>query len=543
MMYRYRDAYVGFGIALLISIIIFMVPPNFLLSKIGCDALNYFVMAREILKLHFDVFQVENGSVLLYASGVSYVYALAMIPFSEFSQQLLAIQFANMIMMGAFVSLWIAYLRQAFPSMALWVLLAFIGGEMLLDVEWYRRIALPNTDALACLLTIGAILVARPLVAEPLLSRTEQRWRLAAIVLIAGLGFYVKMTLVTLAIAPLLLMLPRLGTVARVVTLTIATITLALMAAFYMPTMAAYWQGLLAEDIFSFGDPSPATLVKVLVHCGANLFFSVLPDQIVPNYLYLYRTGVALEWNDFHAQTYTPKIIAAMAGGVVISAFVVSGAVRSWRQYRMEIILLLIVLPVFAIVTNATYRYVSPYRPIFWIFFLTEAQRFSTVLSKRYGKLDFLRPAMMVLGAAGVGAILFICLRIGLRGETNVPAMVNGVATVYGDVAVFLKREPSKRTRIVYINFGGESVSTDRWLLVSRIPQRIPDATLAAEAGTVRTLAVLVCAKLNCGDLDATRHQLFDMLHRFRPLDFHLIFSERNAVARAEIYDISQVQP
>jgi len=542
--------YLAFGAAIAL-------PVEFFLPKMTMDPLFYFLMVKSILagKGHALVL-AENMAAPARAYGVSYVYALAAWPFTDYAAILRSIQATNFVVAAACLGLWFYYIARSLPALRP-ITFAILAVVVLIDARWQRMVALPNADLLPSLLTIVAILVARPLLDGALRSPAAWLIRGGTVLLVAGLGFFVKMSVVTVALAVPLAMAGR--TSRRTIALAGAGVVggMVLVVAANHMVVAEYLQALLS--LYHRG----ATTQGIEAPIGsllANLVFSGFPSRVIPNLWMMFQDGAQLQSMAFHLASLSLRTVGAMLVGAAVSGVILAGVPTLWRRHRLELLLLLVVLPVFALVPNSTVRYLVPYQPVIWLAFLAGLEQLRGGLARRqWGWLAHWRrwsaasrlpllavTAFFVLGLAVVEANQ---LRLRFRGGLNGVALIGDVSSVYREVEAVLAAIPADNARIVYVDWAKIAYAYDpnlgsaNWLAVSAIPQRVPDAQLVAEAGHVRTLAVFTCEKSSCPKFDEIRDATFDDLRRLGSFRFEPMLVTATGSARGEVYRLVPTSP
>lgn len=512
------------------------IDPDFYLSRLLADSFVYFAKINSIISGEDTLKLAQNGDPILYAPGASWFYMPIASLFKDYPARLHSIQTLNFLLASACTSFWLYYLTRMLPDLPAKAMSIGIALLTLIDGRWQRSIATPNADLLPALLTIIAILAGRRILSQPRDHGERQYilyWAILGIISITG--YFVKFSLITLLIATgLITAIDRRHkaswTRRHAPVLGLTGITLVVILALANHSMLlSYWIGLIR--VYIDQPAASGGWWKPALNTLANLMFAAVPSQVIPDFYFTYRDNIGYTTNSFHTVGLGARTMLWMTLGALVTTIVAIGAMRTWRQFRLELTMLALVLPVFAVVTNSTFRYLLPFQPVIWCFFIHGLRHLAPPLPQ-WARHRYVAAIAL---AAVVGTVLLVqrqALWVRLR-DTHTPlVMVDQVAAVFGATARFLQTQDPGTTRIV------STPMSQRWLLVASIPHWLPDSRLIADAGQVTPLVVMICEKRDCPQLDEQRQKTFAELTRLGATGFTLLFARTNSVARAEIYRV-----
>jgi hypothetical protein len=515
--------------------------PAVFLSHLVNDQLLYFVMAKNVGQHGTPIVSMaENLPPFTYAFGVAYIYAGVFKLFSLYEHQIRGIQAINLTFIFIYMLLTLRYMVRVVPQFPVFVIAGFCGSATLLDSRWHYIAVMPNSDIVPALVTIAAIVVARPIFQPEDRSRPAVNVAARTLVVMAlgGIGLFVKMSLVTLPLALVfLLAMDRQHRIGWTRLLLVVAVLVGIGALFALngEVAATYVRVLIQHHVFPDGDISVWGFGTSLVNWTANLAFSALPNFIIPKSRHFVFNEIAFPTNAFQTEAYTGPVIFGMGLGAAITSTMVVGAMRLWSRCRFEFVCLLFCLPVFMLLPDSTARYLIAFQPLIWAsFFAGLAHRLPVFLAQHR--------VVMVAGATLTLVVFLFFQAISLRSRSQSDigqvAYLREVGGVYQGVLDQLRSLPQANTRLIY--FDERPISTGMWRASTEIPLYAPDANLPHIASKYHTLVVLTCVTQECELLDQSRQYVFDTISKTGKFDFTLLFRSESTAARAEIYAVRQ---
>jgi hypothetical protein len=200
----------------------------------------------------------------------------------------------------------------------------------------------------------------------------------------------------------------------------------------------------------------------------------------------------------------TPRDTAWMIAGLCITAVVVRGMIAGRRRFLPEFLYLLAPLPLLAMMTTSTTRYLMSYQPIIWIAFIAGF----LAITRRWRERVSARAWRLAVASLAFGCVAGIVAVRSARASSTAGAggrLLAGVEAYTGDVAstfralrVFLDSLPKNRTLLI-----GGSGDVGRFTIISDLPYYTPDRNLGRVAREKDVYAVLACGNSGaCGGFD-----------------------------------------
>ncbi len=348
--------------------------PGLVYAKLQTDAAVYLAQARH---LWYDgsanhIVVGDGMAPIVYAPLAAYLRAPLFGLTSDPDTLVRLVQAQNIVLLVLLGWLSTRYLVAKLPSRAspAWLALPWLLLTATYN-PWALNAALPLGDHLYALLTMGALLLGAKQQRDVLGS--PGRSRLAVVAAMIALGVAQKFT--SLALLPALAA-PALRRIVRRSPRKAAALAVLLLAAsaglawLLLELISFYAQGAWLRY---FDGKAPS---EVALNTMTNLLVAALPNQIVPNFSYLFHrdfsaTHAVLFGDLTHANTLAATI------GLGLSATIVTGAWAARRSMLPELVLFVLVTPIYAIVSNSTSRYLASLQPVFvvWLFFGMDACR------------------------------------------------------------------------------------------------------------------------------------------------------------------------
>ncbi len=517
-------------------------PAYFLVHMVN-DPVLYFVMARAFAQHGTAVTSMaENTAPFTYAFGMAYVYGWVFKLFSTYEQQIRGIQAVNLLLIFAYLALSLRFVAAVLPRLPVALFAAIFGSAMLLDYRWHNAALMPNSDILPGVLTMAAILIARPAFqpGPQQLGGPGMAARALAVTVLGGMGLFVKMSLVILPLAFFFLLAMDKGGQrgAWFRRFLLPAILLGLLALFYAnKEVATYYLYVLFNSyLFPSGEISAAGFGKSLVNWVANLVFSALPGAIIPKSRHLFFNDMAFPADAFQAGTYTGRVALGMILGAAVTGIMALGASRLWMRCRYEFVCLMLCLPVFAVVHDSTARYLIPFQALAWVAFIAGLPQGLPHALQRHR-------APVAVGAAVLIAV-FIALQARFfwnrpEGDLGKLAHIREAGRVYGEALAALRTLPLGDTRLLH--FDEPQNRSTAWRVATDLTFYAPDADLPQVAANYRTLFVVGCVDTGCDLFDKSFSEAISAIRKTGDFEFALVKSLSSSVARVEIHAIRAV--
>jgi len=528
-----------FVIVLLIGIL--AVDPAYFYPRLGTDPLLYYLKGLAFAETGHTVARTAiNREPFNYVAMPGVMRAPFMMLFSDFDNQLRAIQLSNVGLVTITAVMFAYVLSWVLPRSRHWMAIGFTFGFMLLNPEWVANVFQPLADAPYAAFTIAAIIVSARLLTSdgPLGRRPVAVAGAAALFVIA---FMVKFTAPVLAafVAALAAGRPRthpippltriLGSVA------IVAGTALLVVLNWNPIINRY----LPEPIAFLGGASKTGMFL-------NLMGIALPSHIIPVY------NLAFAHNPI-SRVYRPVFgttsadIALTALGIGISLLMFYGMWRARRRFMPEVWYFLGALPVLTLVIPSTRRYLMPYEPFIWIFFYAGTAAVLRPLLKRI-KVPTISPivGLSLLLVVALGLVFVRSQRlVGTAGDRRAGISigktrdyVDEVVSTFRDLRLFLETLPRDRSLLV-ADYG----TVGRWTAISGLNYYFPDSALSVAARERDVYVLVECGTLEvCQDFEKGDSRFRGRLDQLGPFSYESVFSHSTPHAKARVYRLRNLQ-
>ena len=521
----------GGGFAAVYLVAIFAVSPSYFYPRLITDSVNYYLTGLAFAETgHLTARIAINLPPFVYLAMPGLLRAPFMMLFSDFDNQLRAIQISNVLLVGVTAAMYAYVLSWIVPRKWHWLAIGFSFGFMLLNPDWGGNIFAVLADAPYAAATIAFLILAtrvlssdRPLKAQP--------WKIAGCVILFAVAFLLRFS------APVLLVYVAVLAAGRRIhgrrpfgPLLIAAAVVAILLAVLV---GLNWKVLhgryLMEPVQFFRKADKASVMM-------NLLASALPSQIVPRFQRLFTHVPVLDTYRVHFGT-APRDLILVALGFAISAMTFYGMWRARRRFAPEIAYTLAAMPVLAVMIPSTIRYLIAYEPMFWIFFYIGASALLAPIAVRYSpspRAVLAAVALFILTAAGA-AYAWTARSHGGRiaiGETR--AYSTEVASTFGDLRSYLETLPRDHTFLI-----GSRGAAGRWKVISGLEYYRPDSLLSVAVAQRDTYLVLDCATLDlCRGFEVVDRRSRKFLDRYGTFSFDSVFARTTDHAKARVYRI-----
>jgi hypothetical protein len=267
----------------------------------------------------------------------------------------------------------------------------------------------------------------------------------------------------------------------------------------------------------------------------ANLLFSAVPSQIVPNYMshFDYYGKISLGY-ELRQITLNKSLFLVI--GLSISVIIGAGIWRLRRIMRPEIGCLLVMLPVLMIPTDSTARYLSVLQPIFWIFFLQGIYDIKLLLEKKSRRLPLVLLGVFIIIVMSTNYQYMRKIsnydRSGI-GPLMIKNSIKEVSTIYHATRQFIDSLPKDRTRFVL-----SSHYAAKWFAISGIKFINTKDILKKMAEGYDIYVVIDCTQRFCKSEIAKTGLLLAQLAESHDIGNRLIFFRENDKAKSFIYKL-----
>lgn len=513
-----------------------LIPPAYFLFHLETDSLIYYAMARHIAETGWPyVSHAANLPTVIYASGVSYLYAPAMAVFESYEARIRAIQFINVVLIGITFAMAIRYFRIALSGLNLTVLSVAFGLAIAVDAIWQQSAMKPNSDLLTSVITLAAMLVA----ADDRRGRLEKS---GILLLFGSIGFFVKISLAMIPVAfALTEFLARTPKTPR----ERAALATCLGAGLLMLLLNSnltfhYFWSMLVDPASPYLSVSPSVARLNALTSVVNFWFSALPGTIIPNLRYMFVDNPAYNTLAFSLQPLTLRLLAGLLAGIIISTTVVVGAWRLRKKRTFDLILFVLCIPAFALVPNGTLRYLMPFQPFIWVCLLIVLadlwQRSGRV---RIALATFAGAAIIVFAVVEVRMIMLRMAVDARESSRTGRASVGEVALVTGGILGYLRSLPPDTTRLLFEETSADLHTRGTWSAVTPLTSYSLRNSFPGWMEGHRVLAVHICAAPYCGAYARDWATLSEHLCRFG----YGLRSVKSWNADGTMGDIKQIVP
>lgn len=511
--------------------LLFSVDATFFYPRIETDQLLYLLKAKSFVETGSAAASMTvNSRPFPYASMPGLLRAPFLYLFTDFDSQLRGIQVMNVLVtaitgaMSAFILSW------TLPRPAHRWAIAFTFGFMIASPDWVANLLVPMTDTPYAALTLACIIIAAMTLTSKRRLAEHRGWITLFAVLFAT-AFFVRLT------APVLLLYTgilawqrwRLQRVPRRFIVAALLASLALV----VPLTLLASDAILGRYLWE-----PLTFAKNVQVIPVTLYLlaSAIPSQIVPVFNIGFEvTPLTSRYSPVLATT--PRDMLWTAVGLGMSAIVIRGIFALRRRFLPELLYFLAALPVLAVMTLSTVRYLMTYQPIIWAFFFTGIASIFAPVTRRLPRLQLrlLAGAAAVAAVAGVAAIRSAktASTAGVSAPGNAltrsRAYVSDVESTFGALRVFLETTPRDSTLLI----GGYG-DIGRFTVIANRLYYWPDSNLVRVAREKQVYAVLACGTAAaCREFDTWIAGQDRSIGRFGDFGYRPVFDLRTTSARA----------
>jgi hypothetical protein len=540
---REWQAFVIFGgvfvIVLLIGVL--AVDPAYFYPRLGTDPLLYYLKGLAFAETGHTVARTAvNRRPFQYVAMPGVMRAPFMMLFSDFDNQLRAIQLSNIVLVTVTAMMFAYVLSWALPRSRHWMAIGFTFGFMLLNPNWVANVFEPLADAPYAAFTLGVIILATRLLTSDRPLRTRPL-AIAAAALMFVIAFMVKFTAPVLVVFAWLLAAGRqrnqpLSRRTKTAGCLVAVAGIALL-------IALNWTPFVHRYL-----PEPIGFLRKASKVGMflNLTGISLPAHIIPVYHLAFERDPIMR--TMHPKFGTTPVDAMLTAiGIGISLIVFYGMWRQRRRFLPEIWYFLAALPVITLMIPSTRRYLMPYEPLIWIFFYGGAAALLSPVARRVR--GFRLHPLVGLGIFVVAALGLILVRsqrvVGTAGDRtarisigHTRGYVNEVSSTFRDLRGFLESLPRDRSLLI-----GIPGTTGRWTAIAHRDYYFVDTALTVAARTRDVYVLVECGTREvCQDFDKWDNAFRNRIDRFGPFAYEPVFSRNTEHAKARVYRLTNRQ-
>lgn len=521
---------------------ILLIDPAFFYPRLQTDPLNYYLKAKWLVDHGNTSARVAvNMPPFAYAAMPGVLRAPIIAMFSDFDNQLRAIQIVNIPLVATLATMSAYIFSWSQPVRRHWMVIAFAFAFTLLSPVWIANVFLPLADAPYAVFTLGSILLAVSLICSAGSFRT--RWPMIALLAVMfGIAFMLRFTGPVLVVFAVVLARGRWrsGVLSRAAKLwTTGGVTLLMALLIAINGQAIFGRYFFEPLTFLIkGDKSGMVL---------NVLGVALPSQVIPNF----QLGfVHPPINAHYSTTFggTPADAAWLFVGLAISALIVTGIWQARNRFMPEIVYVLVPLPLLGLVLPSTTRYMMSYQPFIWIFFYLGVAR-----ALRFPRLKAL-PLTRSRVAIGAAAIAVMAGVAGLRwwrfGGTaservqavhlsEAPRYISDVSDTFRGLRGFIESLPRGRSLLI-----GDGGTTGRWTLIAGAEYYYPDPSLSGVVGEKDVYLVVECGTLEvCQSWKFYVDLMKSRVAEFGEFAFESVYAGASARARVEVFRVRRTDP
>ena len=526
----------GGGFTAVMVAIVLLIDPAFFYPRLQTDALLYFLKAKSLADSGTTAARLAiNLPPFPYASMPGALRAPILRVFSDFDDQLRAIQLSNigiidvLALMSAYVFSWVL------PRSRHWMAIGFAFGFMLIAPWWMANIFLPMADAPYAAFSLASVIIAiRAIVSPRPLTRALPVLAFTAVFVIAFLLRYTEPVVLILVVV-LARGRPQ-GLRIKRKTGMIALGTAALAIAFLVfLNKDAILGRYIAEPLGLFirGDKQSMLL---------NILLVAVPEQLIPGFALGFSHAPIIDL--YHAEFGSTRMDVLWSTiGTAITGVVALGAWRMRGRMLPELLMFLGVLPVLVAMMPSTSRYLMTYQPFFWIAFYEGGRALASRIPTAVRRSLVSHTGILAVCALVVGLAVGVRARVrsgrSLRESrlttlVDLPRYVHGVSGTYRPLRQFLQSLPAERTVLTSTrwNFG-------RWKAIANLDSYSPDSGLVALAARKDVYVVVDCGSIDICANEATREaSMKDALCRVGEFDYELVFEAKAEKSEAKVFRV-----
>ncbi|HYN80305.1 MAG TPA: hypothetical protein VES88_02300 [Gemmatimonadaceae bacterium] len=529
-----------FVIVLLIGVL--AVDPAYFYPRLQTDPLLYWLKGLAFAETGHTVARTAINRVPFnYVAMPGVMRAPFMMMFSDFDNQLRAIQLSNIVLLLIIAVMFAYVLSWALPRSRHWIAIGFTFGFLLINPNWVANVFAPLADAPYAAFTLGVIILAtRLLTSDRPFGR--RALAIAGVAALFAMAFLVKFTAPVLAVYAGVLAAgrPRSHALPRRVKVLTGLGAIAAVAVL----IALNWGPLVNRYL-----PEPFIFLRRASKTGMllNLMGVALPSSIIPVYHLAFAQYPITKGAFNPAFGATMGDMAITAAGVGISLVLMYGMWRARRRFMPEILYFLAALPVLTVMIPSTRRYLMPYQPFIWIFFYVGAAALLEPVTRRLRPVRV--PAIVSVGLAGALVLGLLFLRSQRVAGTTVDrgaaisigqtrGYVGEVVSTFGDLRRYLETLP--RDRSLLIGGPGEG---GRWKAIAGLDYYHADSTLAVAARQYDIYVLVECGTVDvCQDFESWDSRFRKRIDSVGPFAYERVFSRSTERAKARVYRLRNPQ-
>lgn len=521
---------------MLMLAVVMLIDQSFFYPRLQTDALLYYLKAKSFADTGTTAARLAvNLPPYPYASMPGAMRAPLLKIFSDFDDQMRAIQVTNILLTDALALMFAYIVSWVLPRSRQWLAIGFVFGFMLLTPWWMANIFFALADAPYAAFCIASLIISIRIATSPRpLLRLTPILCFAAAFVLAFLFRYTE-PVVLVAFAVLLRGRLRGRKIPWKVLASAAAVTIGAVALLVFLNRDAIFGRYLIEPLglFARGDKQSIIL---------NFFLLVIPEQVIPGFALGFSHSPIIDL--YHAEFATTRVdVIWSLVGAFITGIVLVGAWRTRDRMLPELLMLICVLPVLVAIMASTSRYFMTYQPFLWIAFYEGARALASRIPTTVRKSLASHAGALATGVLVVGVGLGIRARQKQEGAsghsrlaalTNLPAYVQGVSGTYRPLRQFLQSLPRDRSLLTSSahNFG-------RFKAIANLDYYAPDSGLTALAKRKDVYLVF-----DCGSVDLCAHsaQYEDLVKSnfcaVGEFNYELVFSAKSEKAEAKVFRI-----
>ncbi len=512
-------------------IVAWLVSPGIVYAKLQWDAAVYLAQARHLWTMGSasEIVLGDGLAPIVYSPLTAYVRAPLFGLTDDPATLVRLVQVENvalLALLGCIASLYMA-LRLPPGASRKWLAAPWIILTLTYN-PWALNLVLPLGDHVYAVLTMSVLLLA----VEPVAGvRTHgSPWRLVALGILAGLAMVQKFT--SLALLPAVL-LPYVHS-SRVARLLLVPVLVTVAVATWLGRglFAFYIQGAFQRYL------DGRSITEIALNTLTNLIVAALPNQIVPNFSYLFHRDFGATHAVLFSDLSSANAMFALLG-CALTALIVAGAWIMRRTMSTELIFVLAVVPVYAIVSNSTARYLSSVQPVLLVWLIAALSRYrqawcATPIKALPVKLLHSRWS---LAAAGVVAACIIVSNLTRSFTARRASTLSGTKHFLDSLSTGFERGRNELAKLQRANPDLQLLDQAddiRWYAIAGIGYVSSDRVFTSVCAGRAAYAVFACDIRNCARLSA-------QLDRERaatallPFDFESVYRDDASWGRFDI--------
>lgn len=521
-------------VATVMLIAVFAVDPAYNYPRMITDQLLYYMKGLSFVNDGTTAARAAvNTRPFVYAAAPGLLRAPLIAAFDNFDDQLRAIQVSN-IALGIILGFISAYIVSwALPQRLHWLAVSFSFATLLLNPVWVTNMLSPLADLPYAVASLGALVALKRMIAGNDAERNSRAIKVLFVVLLI-IAFGCRYTAPVLLVYGAVLLRQARGqrSAGRVGVRWVFVAVGVALAILFLLDFSTIVFGYLWQPYQFLLHAKKSSLVL-------NTLVLAIPSQVIPGLELLYQARP----QDMLKPAFgtNPFDMGLLTIGLLITGAMAYGMWRGRRQFRAEMVYVLLPLPVLAPMIPSTARYLLSYQPLIWLFFCLGAAAPAAFLARRVRQHVVATAGAIAICCVAVASLLYIrSSRVTGADRVTISSFSLGegrrhaseVAQTYRSLRQFLESRPRDRTLIL-----GDRAATGQWKVIAGIDYYEPDSALSVAARARDIYLVMAChSQALCSHLPEAITKREDRILYHGAFAFDSVFAARNDYSAAVVF-------